>query len=443
MPLDRPSAWYRRALAAVLIVALVLRVGYVLSLPTDDASIAALPDQSEYLSLARSLLGGNGLVFYDARFASATYAYRAPLYPAFVAACGGQVVVARLAQAALDASTAWAAALLALALLPPAVRRPGAVLAAIGVAVDPFLIYFCGLVLSETLFTAMLAWGMVLLLAGSRGGRLTATDDAGEPLPYRPALGTLLWLGGGLILAASTLVRPSAAPLAVLLGIAAAFAGRPRDGRPTFRPRWPLPVGATMALVTVLALLPWAYRNSRVVGQWVWTTTNGGVTAYDGFNPDADGSSDQSSLRAMPQLRLMNEVERSTYLSGRAAEFVREQPKRALELAALKVARTWSPMPLSAEYGSWKHRLVGLAYCVPLYLLTLIGLSGLSLRRAAKAFLLTPIAYFTLVHMATVGSLRYRVPIEPLLVVVAAAGLSGLNRPEWPWRRAGATEVSE
>ena len=443
VPRDRLSVPHRWALGAVVVVALAARVAYVLSLPADPASLRALPDQTEYLTLARHLLGGHGLFFFDERFAAVADAYRMPLYPAFVAACGANLTVTRLAQAVVDASTVWAAALLAAALLPPVVRWRGAVLAPVIVAVDPFLIYFCGLVLSETLFTAMLAWGMLLLIVGGRGGRLAVATDAGDPKPYRPWLGTLLWLLGGLTLAASTLVRPSAAPLAVLLGVEATFATRPPGGRPAFRPRWPLPVAATMLLLTLAVLFPWAYRNSRVVGDWVWTTTNGGVTAYDGFNPDADGSSNQSVLQSLPQLKGMNEVERSTYLSQRAAEFVRENPKRALELAAIKAGRTWSPVPLSAEYGSWKHRLVGLAYGLPLYVLTLVGLSSTHLTRAAKVFLLVPAAYFTVVHMASVGSLRYRVPVEPLLAVVAAAGLSGVGRPPVPWRRAGHEEMSE
>jgi len=54
----------------------------------------------------------------------------------------------------------------------------------------------------------MLAWGMVLLLAGSRGGRLRLDplDDADGfddeySRPYRPWPGTLMWLAGGLVLA--------------------------------------------------------------------------------------------------------------------------------------------------------------------------------------------------------------------------------------------------
>lgn len=437
MPRTRFVDRHRLILAVVLLVALTARAGYVLSLPSDGASVRALPDQAEYLELARNLLGGHGLYFFDERFNGVAYAYRMPLYPALVAACGAEPVAVRLVQAGLDASTAWAAALLATALFPPALRRRGAVLAAVVVAVDPFLVYFCGLVLSETLFTAMLAWGMLLLVVGARGGRLVPVTDFGDVKPYRPVAGTLTWLLGGLVVAASTLVRPSAAPLAVLLGIAAGFAARPGNGRSAFRPRWPLPIATTMLVLTVAVLFPWAYRNSKVVGSWVWTTTNGGVTAYDGFNPDANGSSDQTVLRGLPQLRTMNEAERSAYLSGRAAEFVRENPKRALELAAIKAGRTWSPVPLSAEYGSWKHRLVGLAYGLPLYVLVLVGLAGRNLSRAAKAFLLTPAAYFTLVHMASVGSLRYRVPVEPLLAVVAAAGLSRVPAPTLPWRRAG------
>jgi hypothetical protein len=37
-------------------------------------------------------------------------------------------------------------------------------------------------------------------------------------------------------------------------------------------------------------------------------------------------------------------------------------------------------------------------------------------------FLLLPALYFTAVHALSVGSLRYRVPAEPPLAVLAAAG---------------------
>ena len=280
------------------------------------------------------------------------------------------------------------------------------------------------------MFTALLAWGMLLLVVGGRGARLRLPGDAaGEP-PVRPRLGTALWLAGGLLLALSALVRPVGAPLAVLLGLAAEFVNRPRPaayegyptgGRSSF---WRLPAGSTMLLLTALVLLPWAARNRLVLGRWVWATTNDGVTLYDGFNPDADGSSDQSFLRWMPQLKTTGEVGRSEYLAAEAKRFVRDHPGRAAQLAMLKAGRTWSPFPLSREYGGRRNTIVALAYAVPFDLLVIAGLVCGGLRRSAKAFLLLPAVYLTCVHMLSVGSLRYRIPAEPALAVVAASALA-------------------
>src|SRR5439155_24030361 len=105
------------------------------------------------------------------------------------------------AQALIDTGTVLATDWLALRWLPPAAST----LAAALVAFNPFLIYFSGLILTETLFTAMLAWGLMLLTSAS----------------------TLAWLAGGAILALSVLIRPGAIALPVLLGVLAGLANRP------------------------------------------------------------------------------------------------------------------------------------------------------------------------------------------------------------------------
>jgi hypothetical protein len=178
-----------------------------------------------------------------------------------------------------------------------------------------------------------------------------------------------------------------------------------------------------MAL-TVMLLLPWGYRNKQVVGAWVWTTTNTGVTLWDGLHAGANGSSNQSSLGAMTDLREMTEVERTRELSRRAAEFARANPVEAIRLAVRKVARTWSPVPLSAEFGSNpRYLIVALLFAVPFDLLVLWGLCGGSLPRPAKVFLMAPAIYFTIAHAVTVGSLRYRIPAEVPMAIIAACGI--------------------
>jgi hypothetical protein len=127
-------------------------------------------------------------------------------------------------------------------------------------------------------------------------------------------------------------------------------------------------------------------------------------------------------------LQHMSEVERDDYLSQQANNWIsqtwHDDAARLLRLTAVKIARTWSPVPLSAEFGGkWLYKIAAAAYSIPLLTLSVMGLWASHLPRAARLFLLCPILYFTMIHAVSVGSLRYRVPTEPLLAVLAAAGL--------------------
>src|SRR5262249_38300212 len=84
------------------------------------------------------------------------------------------------------------------------------------------------------------------------------------------------------------------------------------------------PVATTMMLLTIAVLTPWALRNYSKLHRWVWLTTNGGITRYDGFNAEATGASDQSFIGQpeMILLRSMSEVERDEYLSARANRWI-------------------------------------------------------------------------------------------------------------------------
>lgn len=418
------SSYLRRYLWALLVIALVVRLGWAMTRPADAASIEQLPDQREYLETARNLLRGQGLNFVDPRFDQKVHAFRTPGYPAFLALCGGNVRVARAAQSVIDTGTVLAAFLLARRWL----GAGPSLFAALLVAFNPFLIYFTGLLLSETLFTSMLAWAMVLL---AWPGVMESVRRA-----------RVMWIAGVMLLALSVLVRPGAVGLPVGLAMCGALVNRGATRAYHMGRLWPLPVGGTALLATVLILLPWAYRNQRVVGQWVWTSTNAGFTAYDGFNPDADGSSDQRFVNEMPQLARMDEVARSDYLTARARDYMDAHPERMTSLALAKIARMWSPKPLSDDFGRPVYIAAALLYGVPFFLLVLGGLVSPSLPGTAKVFLLAPALYLTLVHAMSVGSLRYRVPAEVPMAVMAAACVARLwesvRTPDW--RRAGEDE---
>src|SRR5581483_1150823 len=102
-------------------------------------------------------------------FSDTVYAFRTPGYPVFVAACRANIRAVRAAQAVLDTLSVLGIFLLASQLCAAEQRRWLPPTAGLIVAINPYLVYFTGLILSETLFAAMLVWGMVLLVRGKGG----------------------------------------------------------------------------------------------------------------------------------------------------------------------------------------------------------------------------------------------------------------------------------
>jgi hypothetical protein len=87
----------------------------------------------------------------------------------------------------------------------------------------------------------------------------------------------------------------------------------------------------------------------------------------------------------------------------------------------IKIARTWSPMPLSSEYGGQaKIVAIALIYMIPLDVLIVLGLWRGQLPAATKVYLLAPAIYLTAAAAMSVGSLRYRIPADLPMAVVAA-----------------------
>ena len=394
----------RLCVAAILVLAFVLRLGCSLTRSADDASIAQLPDQREYLDLGRSLINTGTLAMGDARFNDVVRAFRMPGYPAFIAACSGDVTIVRIVQCVIDTFTVLAVILRAQRWLSLGLS----LIAGLFIALDPLHVYFSSLLLSETMFAALLTWGMCCLVNGA------------SPVALATRRAHAIWIVGVLLLIASIYVRPMAVAFPVMLVFFAMLAEARSPGF-VFGRR--LPVLGMVALATFLALLPWAMRNRALLGRSIFTTTNDGFTFYDGLNPDATGASDQSWVEQWPLLPNLSEVQRSDYLKGKAFAFAREHPGRVLALVPTKLTRTWSPWPLSAEFGSRRNVIISTLHAVPLFVLAAIGVFNSRFRRTTRLFLLMPAIAITIMHGLTVGSLRYRMPADATLAVLAAVAL--------------------
>jgi hypothetical protein len=215
---------------------------------------------------------------------------------------------------------------------------------------------------------------------------------------------------------AAVYVRPgwlAALPLLALLWIVISN----RRGRATIE-------AAVLLLVVGIGLLPWAWRNLQVTGHPVLTTLWSGPSLYDGLHAGATGESDMrfiidDGLFADPA---QTEFDIDRHYRAAAWDFACTHPGSAGRLALVKCWRYLKPWPSAAQFGSpWQLAVVA----VPTLLLYLLALRGAwAHRHEPWTWMLVafPLLYFAALHTVFVGSLRYRVPAEYPLWILAAAG---------------------
>jgi hypothetical protein len=115
------------------------------------------------------------------------------------------------------------------------------------------------------------------------------------------------------------------------------------------------------------------------------------------------------------------EAEFDRYLRDAAVDWAAEHPAEAARLALVKFGRMWSPLPNAQEMRSPTIQLAMLATYVPLMIGAFGGAWTFLRRRRDLIWLIAPAAYFALLHLVFVSSIRYRGPVLPLLGILAVA----------------------
>jgi 4-amino-4-deoxy-L-arabinose transferase-like glycosyltransferase len=405
----------RKILLLVLLTALALRtiaaVGLTARLKDQDRSFLIEGDAAGYWELGEHMAAGEAYELHGrpgdplAAASIPRQVTRMPGFPALLGLVirlgGDSLLVTRVVLAMIGTLGCYLVYLLGCRIFTPQVGLA----AAAACAISPTLVGFSVLVLSETLFA-------VLMLACLLGTVSLLRPDA--DLDQRPRPGIAAWTG--LAGCAAVYVRPGWLAALPLLGLMAIVLSEHRR-------RSAIEAGVLL-LVVALGLLPWAWRNLQVTSHPVLTTLWVGPTLYDGLREGATGESDMQfiiddGLFADPR---QTEFQIDRHYRLEAWDFVRTQPLEAGRLALVKCWRYLKPWPSAPEFqGAWQIAVVA----VPTLLLYLLALKGAwAYRYQPWTWMLVafPLLYFAALHTVFVGSLRYRVPAEYPLWILAAAG---------------------
>lgn len=263
----------------------------------------------------------------------------------------------------------------------------------------PTLVFFSGLVLSESLYTLLTLLFIFSIYRFSQN------------FSYRWAILTGLWGSLSSLVRATTL---SLSPLLYLVLFIYSLKERKRI----------LPILLSLFIFSVI-YSPWVIRNWLQFHHFILTTTDGGWVLYSGNNPmnKTGGGIEGVDVIFPEEARNLSEIERDTYFKKKAWEFIKSHPGRFFSLSIKKFVRVWRlyPSPTSGM-DSLKYRLIMLFTYAPLIPFSLIGYFS-SFKYFRKTFsLILLVSVFTLLHMIFIGSIRYRVPLLPVFIILAAYG---------------------
>ena len=421
-----PHPSLARALRWPVVVALLLRLALLLfALHTTGTAAITSGDSASYLQPASSLLH-HGCFCTDGQ----PEVDRTPGYPAFallLGAASGHLLPLLLAQILLSTLTLVLVALLAHALTG---SQRAACASAWFFACDLLSVEHSIRVLSETLFVFLL---VLLLFALVRW--------LARPHLLWPAL-------AGLLLAVMAYVRPVAYTFAIPLACALPLLVRKPESSARFT-RW-LHAVAFLAVFAAL-VLPWQLRNHRAAGSYAFSTVAdknlyfyvaGDVLARQALLPLEQWQ--QRVARDDPARWLRLHPDQASYTQTERVGWLRDQALRVLAAHPWLFLESWlrGELRLLISPGTTQlFRLIGLparpvtlaqwpivaacaTYLLLLYALAAVAIGKHALPTRELILLLLLAAGFFAVSGGGQAVSRLRLPVMPILCLLAGAGLA-------------------
>jgi hypothetical protein len=178
---------------------------------------------------------------------------------------------------------------------------------------------------------------------------------------------------------------------------------------------------ATAVLLIVVLLSPWAYRNFKTFGRPIWTRSNFGLELQLSNNDhttadlernvrSADFPHPYTQLAEREKVRQMGELAYQQAKMKEALSWIYNHPARFTQLAMLRIFYFWFP-PMERWWQSTAEALMTI--------LAIAGILSLLKKNHPSSWLfLAVLIFYPAVYVVIQVSPRYRLPIEPILLLL-------------------------
>lgn len=440
-PMKRIAAEAPIPIGFIFAIGLILRLMVLVLFWNQPLTIV---DEQHYDALARNIVDTNTYAIVEGK----PTAMRPPLYPAFIAVMywiSGDPTPnwIRITQVLIGSLTILLVYRAGMILF----GKKAALAAALIMALYPSHIIFSQLVLTEVLFT-FLFFGF-LLLAVKFLNRHSSQSDINDGNGWIMGAISLAFLAG-ILYGLSTLTRSIIYPM--ILPLTASFLLL----KGTVRYR--IACAALFLCGITLVVGPWAYRNTRLFGQFVPVGTMGGLNLYMGnyeYTPlnRAWATVDITGPEAWYHghedvLRGMNEAQKQVWAIKQAKRFISENRVLTVKRSIVKAANFWGLERsvigglIHNHWPEFKTKamiiLVGGAIVGGYALVALMAAMGIAQNLVWNQWpiwmLLFWLAYFTGMHALVFGHSRYHLPLVPVLALFAGWQSAYLNKLRDPQR---------
>jgi len=283
-----------------------------------------------------------------------------------------------------------------------------AALAALIACFYPYYIYYSPLLLTETLLTLTVLVSIYLLI------------KAREINSFKLLILSALLMGFSALIKPATILFPAFASVYLFLA---------KD----YRFRKAALQSAVYFAVFFLIMSPWAIRNYFAIGTPLFTNTNSGKTFFgsNNFLPGAKTGTyhfDATEIRKNYNAFCcgLSELERDKKLFAAGIEELKKNWYKIPYLLYMKLIKFWSVRPDPTKDKWTRNDFASLFSYGIIFVFFLVGFAKTFKRREDAFIFHLTIIYFTLFALFAWGTPRFRLPISPFIIILAAAVIAGL-----------------